>query len=292
MKIVMTLLVRDEEDILADNLDYHLAQGVDFVIATDNRSVDATPDILRDYERRGVLRYLYEAGNDYSQHAWVTRMARMAATEYGADWVINNDADEFWWPSQTGSLREAFAAAEAFNVLQAARMNFMPVEPTSACCIQRMTCREAVATNPLGRPLPPKVAHRADPRVEVAQGNHSVSGLPEPRVLEGALEIFHYPIRSYAQLENRVVNGGAAYARNGDLPEAIGNTTRYLYAKYQAGELVNYFLDHFYDAERREDALRAGKLIRDERLAAYFSRRGLGARCPRGHHAAGAPQKR
>ena len=29
MKLVMTLLLRDEEDIVADNLDFHLAQGVD-----------------------------------------------------------------------------------------------------------------------------------------------------------------------------------------------------------------------------------------------------------------------
>jgi hypothetical protein len=38
MKLVMTLLVRDEQDILADNLDFHLAQGVDEVIVTDNGS--------------------------------------------------------------------------------------------------------------------------------------------------------------------------------------------------------------------------------------------------------------
>ena len=32
MKLVMTLLVRDEEDIVRENLDFHLAQGVDQVI--------------------------------------------------------------------------------------------------------------------------------------------------------------------------------------------------------------------------------------------------------------------
>ena len=49
----MTLLVRDEEDLVEANLDHHFAQGVDFVIATDNGSVDRTPRILRRYARRG-----------------------------------------------------------------------------------------------------------------------------------------------------------------------------------------------------------------------------------------------
>ncbi len=38
MKLVMTLLLRDEEDIVRENLDFHLAQGVDRVIVTDNGS--------------------------------------------------------------------------------------------------------------------------------------------------------------------------------------------------------------------------------------------------------------
>lgn len=79
VRVVMTLLVRDEEDIVRANLDFHLARGVDFVVATDNRSEDATVSILEDYERQGVLRLLHEPADDYSQGRWVTRMARLAA---------------------------------------------------------------------------------------------------------------------------------------------------------------------------------------------------------------------
>lgn len=38
MKLVMTLLVRNEADVIETNLEYHLAQGVDFVIVTDHGS--------------------------------------------------------------------------------------------------------------------------------------------------------------------------------------------------------------------------------------------------------------
>ena len=35
MKIVMTLLVRDEQDIIRENIEFHLSMGVNFFIAAD-----------------------------------------------------------------------------------------------------------------------------------------------------------------------------------------------------------------------------------------------------------------
>ena len=105
LKIVMTLLVRDEEDIIGENLEFHRAQGIDHFIVTDNRSVDRTTDILQRYVSQGILTYIWEGRDNYDQAVWVTRMARVAATEFDADWVINSDADEFWMPTSIATAR-------------------------------------------------------------------------------------------------------------------------------------------------------------------------------------------
>jgi len=67
MRLVMTLLARDEADIVDAQIAFHLHAGVDFVVATDNRSSDGTTEILERYERAGRLRLLQEPGDDMRQ---------------------------------------------------------------------------------------------------------------------------------------------------------------------------------------------------------------------------------
>jgi hypothetical protein len=272
MKIVMTLLVRDEEDILRANLDFHLAQGVDFVIIMDNLSEDSTRNIAEQFARRGLARYLFQPRDDYSQAEWVTSMARMAFTEHGADWVINNDADEFWLP-HSGDLRSTFAALDPdVNTVVAERHNFVPTTMDPALPFhRRMVYRQAVSLNSLGRRLPAKVAHRGSAEVTVAQGNHAVTGIAPGQACANAVEILHFPLRTRAQLVNKITKGGAAYARNTALPAAIGITWRKLYERAESDlGLGEYFAGELHDEGRLAAALAAGSLTEDLRLQRYL----------------------
>ena len=204
----MTLLVRDEADIVDAQIAFHLNAGVDFVIATDNRSSDGTTEILERYERQGDLRLIHEGDDVVRQSEWVTRMARLAATDYGADWVINSDADEFWWPRE-GSLKDVFAVIpDRFGVVRGAWRHFLPRPDDGEFFAERMVIRLARPAHPGAKKTVfhahQKVAHRAASDVHVEIGNHDAVGtglLP----LRGWLpiEVFHFSFRTVAQVEKK-----------------------------------------------------------------------------------------
>lgn len=273
MKLVMTLLVRDEEDIIAANLDFHLAQGVDLMVVTDNNSEDETPGILDSYRRRGRVYLIREPEDTYSQAKWVTRMARLARVKFGADWVINGDADEFWWPER-GTLRETLhRVPDTFGRVLARRSNFIPVEAGADCFLDRMLFRELESKNPLGDPMPPKLCHRGHPEVVVAQGNHDASadGLG-PALDDGGITLFHFPMRSYAQFENKIKKGGRAYMANRELPEDIGLTWRRLYQVYLAGGLEAYYRQHVLDEDQMAAGIQGGRIVLDRRLRDFMGK--------------------
>jgi hypothetical protein len=128
-----------------------------------------------------------------------------------------------------------------------------------------MTLRERVSVNPLGNPLPPKVAHRGHREITVAQGNHKVEGVDlGERLDDGRIEILHFPMRTYAQFENKIVKGGRAYARNRELPHRTGRTWRRLYEIWEQGGLRAHYEENVATDGDRDD------LIEDERLREYL----------------------
>jgi hypothetical protein len=219
MNVVVTVLARDEADVIDAQVSFHLSAGADFVIATDNNSQDGTTEILEAYERAGVLRLIREPAEGLRQGEWVTRMARLAASEHGADWVINSDADEFWWP-RGGSLKEVLAAVPpAYGVVQAFWRSFVPRPDDGEFFAERMTARlsqHAPINDPTSfyRPVV-KVAHRADPQVTVARGNHALAD-SRLRTLTTwhPLEVLHFPLRSREQWMRKVRLQGDAFTKH------------------------------------------------------------------------------
>ncbi len=277
----MTLLVRDEQDILRENLDFHLAHGVDEIVLMDNRSVDGTADIAREYERAGCLHYTFQPRDDYSQGRWVTQMARRAIDELGADWVINSDADEFWLP-HAGSIKDVLSSVgrDAAAVL-VERTNFVTRADNGEPFWRRMDVRQTFSVNALGDPLPGKAAHRALRDVVIGQGNHFVfaSGALVPRA-PAPMTILHFPVRSKAQYRNKIVKGGAAYTRNTEFDPSIGATWRHLYQLHLEGRLDPVLDAEVLSEEQVAGGLAAGTLVRDERLIRAL------ASCPSGLSAA------
>jgi glycosyltransferase involved in cell wall biosynthesis len=274
MRVVLTLLVRDEADIIRSNVEYHLAQGIDHVVVTDNGSVDGTVDILVDLARSGRVTLEHEAPADFSQHRWVTQMARRAAGEFRADWVINADADELF-VSRGGTLRDALSAVPAtVHAMYAGRHDFVPFENCQGATQQGMIYRKRVSTNLRGDPLPPKVIHRADSGVVVSQGNHEASGpLLQNPPLWSDIEVFHYPIRSYRQFESKVRNAGSGYSRNRELSADIGFHKRQWYALLQTGGLERlYWETYYFDRSRLAKSLESGALEEDPIASARIGR--------------------
>jgi hypothetical protein len=221
----MTLKVRDEADIIEDNLRYHRAQGVDFFVVADTGSTDGTVEILEPYERAELVRLERIGRGIHDMKEGGEQEITRIAGEMGADWVIHNDADEFWWPL-TGDLKQALAAIpDGYGHIVAPRAEFV-ARPGEGPFAERLTIREARFLRP------PKSAHRAHPQVAM-RGPHPVeiwvdrsgspySGLVGKPVLRTAAEhverdglelliaptfpvrVLHFPFRSFQQYERRV----------------------------------------------------------------------------------------
>jgi hypothetical protein len=259
VKIVMTLLARNEEDILDAHLSFHRAAGVDLVLAIDNDSDDSTPDILASHARDGFVDVRRDTG-DLQQAEWVTKLARRAATEFGADWVINADADEFYWP-RGGTLKDVFSAVPArYGGVRGMLRNFAPRPHGDDFFADRMTARVCNPGAEDNSPYSPrfKAMHRGDPNVEVFWGsNRAVSRGLDPLSGWYPIDVLHFPIRSLEQCRDKFLRWYAI---------APSRFRTAAYDADQRGAMREFYESYVVDDEALEEGLADGTLAVDTRL--------------------------
>lgn len=290
MRLAMTLLTRDCADIIEANIRYHRAQGVDLFVVGDDGSVDGTVEILERFEPGGLVKL--EPVSGLLHEVWSkgrTKLARLAH-ELGADWVIHNDQDEFWW-SLTGDLKETLVAVpDRFGLVVAPRTEFVG-RPGEGPFAERLTVREARFLRP------PKAAHRTHPRIvldhphptrigvqkpegeprsksEVFAGRPGLrdSAPDHPAELEDELvfaptfpvRVLHFPVRSAAQYRHRV-----------ELTDKAGllesKNREDLRTAYEAGTLDDVYANLILDDEAVAKGIEEGALVEDTDFRDYLA---------------------
>lgn len=185
IKVIATILVKNEEDIIGKMIEHHLAQGISQFIVTDNNSSDNTKNILSLYPEVKEIIDSYDSTHNQSES--VNHMARLAI-KLNPDWIIHLDADELWYGIDNLRKIKSFAFSSNRSFIH---------PPVSL----PFTFENFKYYLDFDGKIPDecKIGHRPCENIQVTHGNH---GFVEKVDIQFTASIYrhHYPIRSYPQL--------------------------------------------------------------------------------------------
>ncbi len=274
-KLIMTLFVKDEVDIIRYNIEFHLAHGVDFIIATDNASIDGTRDILLEYQNKGQLFLIDAPEGSFPQAEYNNKMAQMAMEEYGADVIFHCDADEFWYPKY-GDLKteiweslEDVMIVELANVLLAARngnesfpkdAKYAVVNPIQAVDYMK----ETETKNLYFFRYPPKVMFKTGKGcLLVDHGNHHIMNAAGNFVQRNSknITIYHFPMRSKERFFQKVIKCGRATEKSKALDTNQNFHIRRWFAAYKTGRLDDEYVHLTVQVDEAKQLKNQGLLV-------------------------------
>lgn len=251
IKLGMSIMVRDEEDIIEKNIRFHATMGVEQFFVVNNASVDNTRDIIESLKTEYDIQLIDNPDKQgYRQEEWMTKMVTLAK-QTDCDWLINNDADEFWMPDNQESIlpylnrQDAVLQIDRFNmqnyeglesIFDSEYLSFRPVEydfshtdfPNDYINVNLAPCLYKVMTNIHGL-------------LKIRGGNHAAKHIADTlkrrRFTRHCrdITIYHYPIRSFEQFKKRLLiikQIGDA----GNLSQ-MGGSARYWYQAAKTGQI-------------------------------------------------------
>jgi hypothetical protein len=267
-------------------LDWYLDNGVDFIVALDYGSIDGSIDILNSYQSAGALHWRPNPSHDYLRHNPFDAVATVAREEFGADWVIVCDTDEFL---TTDNLSLSAALAEAsekdFAVISVPSFNMTgPFLTLGSRAAQQLTLRVDRPVEPavdqfLSDDLPtpcifihqaPKTIVRAKTLIGYDPGSHGAKYSSGQAGTIPGIRFLHYQMRDYGNFERKVRNTARWLRENSELGQSFGWHWRRWIRLYEAGELCAEHARQFVSAERAQELVADGTCSYDNRIASWI----------------------
>lgn len=210
----MTFLVKDEVDIIESNIRYHSNIGIDSFVVMDNGSTDGTREILSELEKEFNLHIIDQPDQSFQQGKWVTEMAEYCKKAFKSDFVISNDADEFWEPQNGKNLKDCLNKKD--SIVTVKRFNMaLPDESLNSnydfrdnnlCVKGPIMARGQSTESMLLQYVLPKVIVNPSGLRKIGTGMHRAKHIWQAFTKRSTNDIiiYHYPIRNYAQFEKRI----------------------------------------------------------------------------------------
>ena len=206
MKLVAVSIVKNEADVI-EAFVRHARAWVDHHLVFDHDSTDGTREILGKLLAEGIpLTVFTDDALGNLQQARSNHLTRFAVTEWGADWVLPLDADEFLTGPDRKTLEACLAGFTATGPATVPLLNYYPTRSDNASeknPVIRLTHCKAGNIQKIMVPA----ALAMDPTVLAGKGSHAMyrdgRALPEQR-LPAEFQLAHFSLRSPGQQAMRI----------------------------------------------------------------------------------------
>lgn len=250
-RLIMTILCRNEIDIIEYNIRVHSYLGVDAFAVMDNGSTDGTKEKLVELAKEFDIKIIDQT-EVYNQRKWMKELVYTARDELGASWVISNDADEFWLPENKTSIKDLLKHSD--SVVTVKRSNMLLTDKSLKAdyhfsqanyrvkypiCYDKNAELNEEKISMFFPNISPKVIVNPYGFIKISGGNHRAKHLAKAftQRTEDSLRVYHYPIRSYTQFEANIKHRVELLQINA----RMGNHYRRWVKMYQRGELKKEF---------------------------------------------------